>query len=176
MPDAETHPVRERGRIHDDRGRRVTQLDPVMMHLLHQHQVIPADPLRDIAQAVGLGLRKVTRVIFIIAMLNLILVFVALSVDFVRGVMLGGTPIGAFLDDMPPMTAVVFGPLFLWLVACNVRFRRIRAAMLEHRRCSHCGYDLRDLPPDPEDNATICPECGCAWKLSAPDPAQADDG
>ena len=32
-------------------------------------------------------------------------------------------------------------------------------------RCPHCGYDIRGLPTDPEDGATICPECGCAWQL-----------
>ena len=37
--------------------------------------------------------------------------------------------------------------------------------MLAQRRCPHCGYDLRLLPVDPEDAATIRPECGSAWKL-----------
>ena len=37
--------------------------------------------------------------------------------------------------------------------------------MLQHRRCPHCGYDLRLLPDDCSDGATVCPECGCAWKL-----------
>ncbi len=27
------------------------------------------------------------------------------------------------------------------------------------------GYDLRMLPSDPADRATVCPECGHAWKL-----------
>jgi transcription initiation factor TFIIIB Brf1 subunit/transcription initiation factor TFIIB len=37
--------------------------------------------------------------------------------------------------------------------------------MLKHLRCPHCGYDLRGLAADPEDGATVCPECGCAWRL-----------
>jgi hypothetical protein len=37
--------------------------------------------------------------------------------------------------------------------------------MLKHRRCPHCGYDLSNLPTDPEDGVTGCPECGCAWML-----------
>jgi transcription initiation factor TFIIIB Brf1 subunit/transcription initiation factor TFIIB len=37
--------------------------------------------------------------------------------------------------------------------------------MLKHRRCPHCGYDIRGLPVDPQDGATVCPECGCAWEL-----------
>jgi transcription initiation factor TFIIIB Brf1 subunit/transcription initiation factor TFIIB len=40
--------------------------------------------------------------------------------------------------------------------------------MLEHRRCPHCGYDLRMLPTDPDDGSTVCPECGCAWGLDEP--------
>jgi ribosomal protein S27AE len=39
--------------------------------------------------------------------------------------------------------------------------------MLEHRRCPHCGYDLRGLPDESNDGATICPECGSAWILAA---------
>ena len=37
--------------------------------------------------------------------------------------------------------------------------------MLKHLRCPHCGYDIRGLPTAPEDVATECPECGCAWRL-----------
>jgi hypothetical protein len=37
--------------------------------------------------------------------------------------------------------------------------------MLKFRRCPHCGYDLRLLPADPADSATVCPECGCAWLI-----------
>ena len=32
---------------------------------------------------------------------------------------------------------------------------------------NNAGYDLRQLPVDPEDRATVCPECGCAWILDA---------
>ncbi len=31
--------------------------------------------------------------------------------------------------------------------------------------CASCGYDLRMLPADPVDGVTVCPECGCRWKL-----------
>ena len=37
--------------------------------------------------------------------------------------------------------------------------------MLSHLRCPHCGYDIRGLAPAPEDCATVCPACGCAWIL-----------
>ncbi len=42
---------------------------------------------------------------------------------------------------------------------------RVASVMLEHRHCPHCGYDIRELPTDSSDGATVCPECGCAWML-----------
>ena len=41
-----------RGHITDARGRKVTQLDPVALHLLHRHEAIPAEDLRAIAAAI----------------------------------------------------------------------------------------------------------------------------
>jgi uncharacterized Zn finger protein (UPF0148 family) len=38
-------------------------------------------------------------------------------------------------------------------------------SVLEHRHCPHCGYDIHGLPPDEADGTTLCPECGCAWRL-----------
>ena len=46
------------------------------------------------------------------------------------------------------------------------RFGKVAVAMLMRLRCPHCGYDLRLLPTDPADGATVCPECGCAWQLA----------
>ncbi|MHC4614324.1 MAG: hypothetical protein ACYTAU_12220, partial [Planctomycetota bacterium] len=42
------------GHITDARGRTVTQLDPVTMYVLHQHDVIEADVLRAISHEPGL--------------------------------------------------------------------------------------------------------------------------
>ncbi len=42
---------------------------------------------------------------------------------------------------------------------------RVRWIMLKHHRCPQCGYDIRLLPADAADGATVCPECGCAWRL-----------
>jgi hypothetical protein len=52
-----------------------------------------------------------------------------------------------------------------WQSGRRARAKTVVAAMLEHRRCPHCGYDIRGLPADLKDRATICPECGCAWRL-----------
>ena len=43
------------GRSKDARGGPVTQLGPVMMHLLRRYKVIPSDALREIAKQVGIG-------------------------------------------------------------------------------------------------------------------------
>lgn len=34
-------------------------------------------------------------------------------------------------------------------------------------RCFACGYDLKQRQMD-KDGCIVCPECGAAWKLSAP--------
>ena len=52
-----------------------------------------------------------------------------------------------------------------WIVSRQARSKRIQFAMLKFRRCPHCGYDIRLLPADPTDGATVCPECGCAWLI-----------
>jgi hypothetical protein len=62
-----------------------------------------------------------------------------------------------FTGSTPP-SVVGYGPR-------QRRLKGVRDIMLQHLRCLHSGYDIRDLPTDPTDGATVCPECGCAWKL-----------
>lgn len=57
------------------------------------------------------------------------------------------------------------GPVVAFMSVRGRYASRVSAVMLEHLRCPHCGYDLRLLPADPADGATVCPECGCAWRL-----------
>jgi hypothetical protein len=52
-----------------------------------------------------------------------------------------------------------------WQSGRRARAKHVCEIMLRHLRCPHCGYDIRGLLTDPNDGATICPECGCAWKL-----------
>jgi len=52
------------------------------------------------------------------------------------------------------------------------RLELIRKAMLLHRRCPSCAYKLVELPVG-ADGWTVCPECGAAWKLDVPEPANA---
>lgn len=41
------------------------------------------------------------------------------------------------------------------------------AAALAVRRCPACTHNLEGVLSDP-DGCTVCPECGAAWKLTAP--------
>ena len=63
MAEGDLSPAEHAGQIIDARGRSVSQLDPVMMHLLHRPCIIPPDVLRKIAPEVGLGITRGTRVL-----------------------------------------------------------------------------------------------------------------
>ena len=58
MAERRSPPTYQAGRIHDARGRRVTQLDPVKLHLLNQRSVIPAEALRSMADQILPGARR----------------------------------------------------------------------------------------------------------------------
>jgi hypothetical protein len=53
-----------------------------------------------------------------------------------------------------------------WIAIRQAHFKRVRAGLLKHRHCAHCGYDLRGLPTAADGN-TACPECGCTRRLEA---------
>jgi hypothetical protein len=103
-------------------------------------------------------------VLFFMTMFSVLLAIIV-GVEFFLDMLVKGTDFVGFLQKMAPLTAIWIGPLMIWMVAKAARYNRIRSVMLRHRRCPHCGYDLRMLPTDPEDEATVCPECGCAWRL-----------
>ncbi len=151
------------GRIKDARGRNVTQLDPITMRLLRQHDVIPAEPLAEVAADLGSGLTKLTRFFFVLGIVFAAPGVIAFVVHLIRILRAGGMvwPLPKWLL----LANVWVVPFALWITACQLRSRRIRLVMIKHLRCPHCGYDLRMLPTDPEDGVTVCPECGCAWRL-----------
>ena len=142
----------------------MTQLDPVMMHLLRRHGVIPPKVLREIAKQVGIGMTQVNRALFWVSLAGVASVGITAPIaitGFVRG----------WLDSFSLVLSLLL-PNSIWIVLFvfwvrtrNVRRQRIAPVMLENLRCPHCGYDLRLLPMDPNDAVTVCPECGSAWKL-----------
>jgi hypothetical protein len=152
------------GSIIDARGRRVTQLDPVAMHLLHRRDAIPAEALRTIATAIDpQEVRKRPRA----ALLTPVWIAVWYAAFF-----------GYFIvfkrwdgwDPVLVMFAIFYClyPIFmLWLgarKARRARWERIRRIVLEHHYCPHCGYDLRGCPAG-ADEVTVCSECGAAWRI-----------
>lgn len=164
MADKESSPARQAWRIEDARGRSVAQLDPVMMHLLHQPGVIPPAALREIAQQIGIGWNRAHRIAFWVGLVGLVACGIGLTISLVR-LSTGGIRFGEFVRNLVPFSGVWVGPFGIWIGTRQVRFKRVAGVMLRHRRCPHCGYDLRGLPRAPGDGTTVCPECGCAWRL-----------
>ncbi len=158
-------PIQKAGRIKDARGRKVTQLDPIAIYLLRQHDIIDADVLRAIAREKGVGITRKERVALILGVLGVLLVIGLITQSLIVGDF-GGAPFAR------TSSLVFFCCLagWCWIRLKRARFGNVAAAMLKHSRCPHCGYDLRLLPTDPEDGATVCPECGCAWRLESEAP------
>ena len=156
---------RQSGQIKDARGRKVTQLDPVALHLLRRpNGGIPPDVLRELTRKIGIGRLSNSRVGFwggVVAFACALLLVGSAIVRLATGTI---TP-GVFVWQALLYQGVWIVPLVFWRAACRSRFHRIRQAMLDHLRCPHCGYDLRGLPADRTDGTTTCPECGCAWGL-----------
>ncbi len=154
-----------RGR--DERGRLVTQLDPVAMHLLRRHDMIPADTLRAIAETLDPKEVKHRPRAVLLAPIWVLAWYAAWFGYFhFLSTWKGWDPIlatfGVFYFVFPFAWAYVG-----FRKAKSARHERIRCVMLEYLRCPHCGYDIRGLPVDTRDGATVCPECGCAWKLDS---------
>jgi hypothetical protein len=151
------------GFIRDARDRKVKQLDPVAMNLLRQHDVIEADTLRAIAHERGVEITEWERIFLVGGVVALVLVVGF----FVHSIVTRDFGTAAFARS----ASLVYFSIVPWVVWVGVkksRFEKVAAAMLKHGRCPHCGYNLKGLPPDEQDGATVCSECGCAWNLASP--------
>lgn len=155
----------DKGRIKDARGRLVARFDPVRTHLLNQSTLIPAETLRAIADDVLPGARR-QRLIQVASVVFGFLFVIGGNIVYFRyfstwsGLDLVGTAIYAV-----QIAVLLSGPIIAFRMARSQYVGRVAAAMLKHLRCPHCGYDIRGLPTDTKDGATVCPECGCAWCL-----------
>jgi hypothetical protein len=147
-----------KGHIEDARGRRVALLDPFSLHMLPRHDVIPPEYLGAIAKQIGPGMPRWQYRGYLTCVI-LFLIGMGLRFDAVERV-LWPANIALFL----------LSGLMTWRGARRARSKRATTVMLQFRRCPHCGYDLRGLREDPADGATVCPECGCAWRLAAETP------
>jgi hypothetical protein len=151
------------GSIEDARGKTVTLLDPYLLRKLGRHDVIPAEPLARIAGEIGLGLARAGRIIFLLIW-PLVLVCLV-TAHFVKWG--GGLAVHPRELRLWTVLLVIFAAnvVVVWTFSRIGRLERVCRIMLKHLRCPHCGYDIRNLPRDPHDGATVCPECGCAWRL-----------
>ena len=156
----DSSPRQQAGRIKDTRGRSVRQLDPVALHLLRQHNVIDADALQAIVNEKGVRITGGERAALIGGLCGALLV-----ISLFTHALITGDIRDAPLAKSAGLLYLCSLPWIIWYGTKRRRFGKVAAAMLKYRRCPHCGYDLRMLPTDPDDGATICPECGCAWML-----------
>jgi hypothetical protein len=150
------------GRVKDVRGRTVRQLDPIALHLLHEHDVIDARTLRAIANEDGVRIKGGERAALAGSVCCALGVVGLFTHAFITGDLRNGPS-----ARLVGMLYICSMPWILWFGIRRKRLGNVAAAMLEHARCPHCGYDLNGLQPDPDDGATVCPECGCAWALAA---------
>jgi hypothetical protein len=137
------------------------------MRVARRHDVIPAETLRELAEEIGVGWPFLVRLTFFVMLVFLAALFVVICGWTVRDVASGRAGIYGTARRLSLLIPPCIGVLMIWCVSARVRFRRISKIILKHNRCPHCGYDLRMLPVDPADGATVCPECGCAWRLEA---------
>ena len=147
--------------IRDARGRKVTQLDPVALHLLRRNEPIERGVLAAIVAEKGIRMTRVEKGAMILSLVLLAALIVTVTIK-----LLGGESWSHLLRRMVPTFYLFIWPFIVWGGTRASRFGKTAAAMLKHRRCPHCGYDIRGLPADSTDGATVCPECGCAWRVS----------
>ncbi|MHC4349101.1 MAG: hypothetical protein ACYS15_11295 [Planctomycetota bacterium] len=157
----------KRYRVRDDRGRGVSMLDPGTLQMLRRYDIIDRVALDAISRQIGPGTSRTRRwwfwIFFTLSVAGMVVVLA-------RGLVIGWSPdMTAQVLRMTIAVCLPLGLFLFWRSARQGRLRRVRCAMLDHCCCPHCGYDLRDLPSDANDGATICPECGCAWMLSQAD-------
>ena len=153
------------GRFKDARGRPVSQLDPVKLHLLNQPSIIPAETLRSMADQIMPGARR-QRLFQVLCVALGFLVVVGGNIVYFRyfSSWKGLDPVNTTIYVIQAVV-ILSGPLLAYRLAKAKYVSRVASVMLEHRHCPHCGYNIRGLPRNPQDGATVCPECGCAWRL-----------
>ena len=154
------------GRVRDARGRQVTQLDPVRMHLLAQPGSIAPETLRRIADEIMPGARRQGMLQILSVLLGLTVVIGGTIVYFTYfSTWKGFDPVSITIHVIQ-LVVILSGPYIAYRMARSKYFNKVGEVMRKYRHCPHCGYNLRGLPVDPGDGATVCPECGAAWMLA----------
>ncbi len=152
-----------RGHLADARRNMVALLDPCALHSVGRYDLIEASPLGEIVGQINGEWERRRWIAYTLIGLPAI-AFIVVVVLLLQN---SGGSIGPFEKTWMVVlfAACVLNVGMLWLGIRSTRLKRACAIMLDHRCCPHCGGDIRGLPTAPEDGATICPECGRAWKL-----------
>jgi len=137
------------------------------LRLLNQHSLIPDETLEAMVNELLPGAKRKR----LIQVLALVLGFVVV----VGGNVIYFTFFSSWKGLDPVNTSIYFvqfvvlmsGPLIALRMARSEYAHRVAEVMLRFLHCPHCGYDLRGSPKTAEDGATVCPECGAAWKARA---------
>jgi hypothetical protein len=176
MADETTTRAGHGGRIKDARGRPVTRYDPVRTYLLNEGSFIPAETLEAMAEELLPGVKR-KRLVQIASLLAGVLLVVGGNLVYFRwfSSWKGLDPVNTTIYIVQAIV-LVSGPVIAFRMARTEYSNLIVATMLKYRRCLHCGYDLRLLPVDAVDGATVCPECGCAWRLADTGPVNETRG
>lgn len=158
---------RRASEVSDARGRRVSQVDPVALHLLNVPSIIPAETLRAMTDEILPGARR-RRFLQVAATLSGILLVVGGNIVYFRcfSVWKGLDPVlgGVYLVQA---VIILSGPLLAYRTVRSQYASNVARVMLAHGHCPHCGYNLTGLPIAANDGLTVCPECGCAWALGS---------
>ena len=152
------------GRVRDARGRWVSQLDPVRLHVLSLRSNISSETLQAIVDELVPGAKRQRLLLVLSVILGFVFV-VGGNVVYFRyfSSWKGFDPVNVTIYGVQALVLLA-GPAIAYFASRKRYAHRIVSVMLEHNHCPHCGYDMRGLPRDPTDDATVCPECGCAWR------------
>ena len=152
----------------DDRNREVRLLNPFRLYLSGRDDVIERPVLKSIIDAGADGGSKKLQ----LSLLFAVVFFIAMALFATLPEYRATGDLKHSLREAVRSPVVYFALgygllVFPWQLQTERRIRRrqFTKALLERRRCAHCGYNLDGLEADPDDGATVCPECASAWKL-----------
>jgi hypothetical protein len=133
---------------------------------MHRYDIIDAESLHRIVEDLEPGTAKWRRRTIVIVPLCIAAVVALVGALYYFGDASARKDLISTITNpaimVPNLVCCIIIP---WIANRQARFSRIRGAMLKNKRCPHCGYNLYGLPAAPDDSATVCPECGSAWRL-----------
>lgn len=140
---------------HDDRGREVP-LWSLPRHGRAADSEVPEHVRARLASVLAFATRRIN-------MRMMVALFAVMIVLMVVVVGAAAIPVQMFV----PIQIVVMLGIGLWQQRAAQRqvSAATRTTLLAECHCASCGYDLMQIPVDPGDGCTVCPECRAAWRL-----------